>query len=76
MTRTLEAPVSPARKPRATKSSFTLEQIQQRAYEIFLERRGAPGSEVEDWLRAERELAQTGGIERRKSPRSPKSKAA
>ncbi len=38
MTRTLEAPVSPARKPRATKSSVTLEQIQQRAYEIFVER--------------------------------------
>ena len=76
MARTLEAPVSPARKPRATKSSVTLEQIQQRAYEIFLERRGAPGSEVEDWLCAERELAQAGTIETRKSSRSPKSKAA
>ncbi len=76
MTRTLEAPVSPARKPRATKSSVTLEQIQQRAYEIFVERRGAAGSEMEDWLRAERELAQAGTVERRKSPRSPKSKAA
>ena len=76
MATTLEAPASPARKSRATKSSVTLEQIQQRAYEIFLERRGAPGNEMEDWLRAERELAQSGAVERRKSPRSPKSKAA
>ena len=76
MARTLEAPASPARKPRTEKSSITLAQIQQRAYQIFLERRGAPGSEVEDWLRAERELAQSGTVERRKSPRSPKSKAA
>jgi hypothetical protein len=33
------------------------EQIRNRAYEIYLQRGGQPGSEMEDWLQAERELA-------------------
>jgi hypothetical protein len=32
------------------------DKIRGRAYELYLERRGAPGSELEDWLRAEAEL--------------------
>jgi hypothetical protein len=32
------------------------EEIAQRAYELYLARGGADGSEQEDWLRAEREL--------------------
>jgi hypothetical protein len=52
---------TPARKP-------TCEQIQARAYEIFLRRCGAPGDQLQDWLQAERELAPM-----RKSPvKSPK----
>jgi hypothetical protein len=31
-------------------------EIRTRAYEIYLERDGRPGDEVDDWLRAEREL--------------------
>ena len=34
----------------------THEQIQQRAYELFLERGCDPGTDVEDWLVAEKEL--------------------
>jgi Protein of unknown function (DUF2934) len=34
----------------------TDEEIRQRAYEIYLNRGGAPGSELDDWLQAEREL--------------------
>ena len=34
----------------------THEEIRQRAYEIYLERGGRPGDELDDWLRAEREL--------------------
>jgi hypothetical protein len=34
------------------------ELIRQRAHEIFLERGGQPGQELEDWLQAERELRQ------------------
>jgi hypothetical protein len=36
----------------------TQEQIALRAYQIYLERNGAPGNPLEDWLRAERELAE------------------
>ncbi len=51
--------VSPKpRKPRTHKSQPTPEQIQLRAYEIYLERHGAPGNELEDWVQAERELLQ------------------
>jgi hypothetical protein len=33
-------------------------EIQARAYEIYMERGGADGSDLEDWLQAERELQQ------------------
>jgi hypothetical protein len=32
------------------------EKIKLRAYEIYLERGSVPGSELDDWLQAEREL--------------------
>ena len=32
------------------------EQIRLRAYQIYLERGGFPGNELDDWLQAEREL--------------------
>jgi hypothetical protein len=34
----------------------TSEQIEQRAYEIYLQRGGEPGSDLADWLMAEQEL--------------------
>ena len=34
----------------------TSQQIQERAYELFLKRGGQPGHELEDWLQAEREI--------------------
>ena len=33
-----------------------LEEIRIRAYEIYMERGGQPGHELEDWLQAERDL--------------------
>ncbi len=33
------------------------EQIRTRAYEIYCERNGQPGNAVEDWVRAEQEIA-------------------
>jgi hypothetical protein len=36
------------------------EQIKRRAYEIYLERGGFPGNELDDWLQAERELERAG----------------
>jgi Protein of unknown function (DUF2934) len=37
----------------------TSEEIQSRAYQIYVERGGADGSAIEDWLQAERELQQS-----------------
>jgi len=37
------------------------EKIALRAYEIYLERDGAPGNPLEDWVRAEREVMQKSG---------------
>ncbi len=34
----------------------TEERIRERAYELYLERGGEPGRDVEDWLSAEQEL--------------------
>jgi hypothetical protein len=66
---------SPATKsPRPAESYPTREEIALRAYEIYLERGGAPGNELEDWTRAERELLGKNGKPRRKP--SPKSIAA
>jgi hypothetical protein len=45
-----------AKKTRAAKTAPTHEEIALRAYEIYLERGGAPGNALEDWTRAEREL--------------------
>ena len=40
----------------AANATPTAEDIQRRAYEIYLAREGGDGSALEDWLQAEREL--------------------
>jgi hypothetical protein len=69
MAKTINIAPSARRKPKVKVSDKpTYEQIQARAYEIFLRRCGAPGDQLQDWLQAERELAPM-----RKSPvKSPK----
>ena len=56
---TLEVRASPTR-PHAANTSVSptpsREEIRLRAYEIYLERGGVPGNELDDWLQAEREL--------------------
>ena len=46
------------RQPDETSARYTPseEEIRRRAYEIYLERGDLPGDEIDDWLRAEREL--------------------
>jgi hypothetical protein len=61
-------------KSRTAKKSPAREEIALRAYQIYLERGGAPGNPLDDWTRAERELLGRNGQPRRKS--APKSKAA
>jgi len=54
------------KKPRATKPHPTAEDIAIRAYQIYLERGGAPGTALDDWTRAERELLEKSSTPRRK----------
>ena len=47
---------STVRGARPRRRVATREQIAARAYEIYVARSGTPGSDIEDWLQAEREL--------------------
>jgi hypothetical protein len=59
---------SPAlKKPGATMSVPTHDEIASRAYQIYLERGGTPGHALEDWTRAEQELLQKNGKLQRKN---------
>ena len=56
-TKTRSARTKPNRKPEIAAHAPDLEaRIQERAYHIFLNRGGASGEALGDWLRAEREL--------------------
>jgi hypothetical protein len=54
-------PASAVAKDKETslQSKVTSEQIAVRAYQIYQERGDNPGSDVDDWLEAERQLNQT-----------------
>ena len=56
MSKKMKSSLPTAKKARAVKTAPTHEEIALRAYEIYLERGGAPGDALEDWTRAEREL--------------------
>lgn len=49
---------SPAQRAEApaTRPAVSPLEIERRAYELYLLRGGAPGSALEDWLQAERDL--------------------
>ena len=49
------------------------QEIEQRAYEIYLERCGEPGDPIEDWLAAEEKLTQ---ISKQPVPITSRSRAA
>jgi hypothetical protein len=44
--------------PQTASEAPTREEIELRAYQIYAERDGAHGQDVEDWLQAERELVE------------------
>jgi hypothetical protein len=50
------SPIQPPAEDFSANQTPSHEEIRQRAYEIYLERNGDPGDELDDWLRAEREL--------------------
>ena len=43
-------------------SGPTIDEIAQRAYEIFLARGGEPGHDLDDWLQAESELLRENAV--------------
>ena len=47
---------SPRSEPQTAEGHPTREEIELRAHRIYVERGGAHGQDVEDWLQAEREL--------------------
>jgi hypothetical protein len=49
-------PIQPQAEDTSANHAPSHEEIRSRAYEIYLERDGLPGDELDDWLRAEREL--------------------
>ena len=50
---------SPTREPSTIEGHPTREEIEVRAYEIYIERGATDGQDVDDWLQAELELSQT-----------------
>ena len=53
----LEANTVPSHRDRiSTRGTPNHDEVKRRAYEIYLERGGLPGQELEDWVQAEREI--------------------
>jgi len=50
------SPIQPHAEETSANHAPSHEEIRRRAYEIYLERDGLQGDELDDWLRAEREL--------------------
>ena len=74
MPKSRKTPSPAVRKSRTVRNHPIQEEIALRAYQIYLERGGTPGNELEDWTRAERELLDISTKPRRKL--TPKSIAA
>ncbi len=49
-------PIKPLTENTSTNRPPSYEEIRRRAYELYLERDGVGGDEVDDWLQAEAEL--------------------
>jgi hypothetical protein len=78
MPKTRESTSLKAKKTAVTNGHHpTQEQIALRAYHIYLERGATPGNELEDWVRAERELKEEQNMGGRKAtPKAMKSMRA
>lgn len=60
-TRKASSPRKPKAVAAASRPAVTPDEISRRAYEIYESHRGAEGSPLDDWLRAERELSDSVG---------------
>ena len=59
----LETSVGPT-EPAGSPYEPTLEEIQARAYEVYIQRGRIDGFDLEDWLQAEKELKENGNKKR------------
>jgi Protein of unknown function (DUF2934) len=75
MAKTRESSSPVAEKSRNGHTQPTREEIALRAYHIYLERAGAPGDALNDWIAAERQLIEFAG-KTGKSRRKPIAKSA
>ncbi len=66
MPKTKKSPSANVKKSPSARKQPPQAEIAMRAYQIYLERGGAPGNELEDWTQAERELLEQNGKPRRK----------
>lgn len=55
-TRRRRAPLPASQEAEPKHLAVTEEDVRRRAYELYLERGAAPGNELDDWLRAEKQL--------------------
>lgn len=67
MPKKMKSSLPVTKKSQPERSEPTHEEIALRAYEIYLERAGAPGDALEDWTRAERELREKSSKSRGKA---------
>jgi hypothetical protein len=67
MTKTKATTPGTSKKTKRVVTPPTYDEIALRAYHIYLERGSTAGDPMEDWLRAERELAEPQSKSRRKS---------
>jgi hypothetical protein len=68
MAKTKQASSSSEKKPGKTKAvKPTHNEIAERAFQIYLERNGAPGDPMQDWIRAEQEFSTKPKTTRKKS---------
>jgi hypothetical protein len=67
MTKTKATTPGTSKKTKRAATPPTYDEIALRAYHIYLERGSTAGDPMEDWLRAERELAEPQSKSRRKS---------
>ena len=52
-----ERPIQPSAEDTSGNHALNADDIRRRAYEIYQERGGLPGRELEDWFQAESELS-------------------
>jgi hypothetical protein len=67
MTKTKQTSSPVEKKSAKAETKPSHDEIAERAFQIYLDRNGAPGDPMQDWIRAERELSEKPRVIRRKN---------